>query len=44
MQPGERIAAGLLVSVGVDLQGRADPGVAEDCLRVAGWDTEVFEQ
>jgi len=32
---GERIAAGLLLGVGIDLQRRADSGMAEDRLRVA---------
>ncbi len=44
MEPGEAITAGSFVSVGVDLQSGADPGVAQDRLRVAGWHLQVFEQ
>jgi hypothetical protein len=44
MEPGERIAAGGFVSVGVDLQGRADPGVAQDGLSVPSWHLQILEQ
>ena len=36
MQPGERIMLGVVGAVGVDPQRRADPGVTEDGLGVAG--------
>jgi hypothetical protein len=44
MQPGDRIVLGLVGAVGVDLQRRADPGVAEDGLGVAGGDAEVLQE
>lgn len=44
MQPSERVAAGLVIDVGVDLQRGADPGVAEDGLRVAGWNAQLLQE
>ncbi len=35
MEPTEGFAPGLLVGVGVDLQGDGQPGVGEDCLGAA---------
>ena len=44
MEPGQGITAGSLVGVGVDLQGRADPGMAQDRLRIASWHLQILEQ
>jgi hypothetical protein len=44
MEPGERVATGFLVGVGVNLQGRADPGMPENRLCVAGRHTQVLEK
>jgi hypothetical protein len=44
MEPGQGFALGVVVGVGVDLQGDGQPGVAEDDLRVAGRDGEVFQE
>ena len=40
----KRVALGLAVLVGVDLQRDGQPRVAENDLRVAGRDAEVLEQ
>src|SRR6516162_1690518 len=44
MEPSERVIFGVVGAVGVDLERRADPGVAEDGLGVASRDTEVFQE
>ena len=44
VEPGERIPLGFVSGVGVDLQGRADPGVPEDGLGVASRDAKVLQQ
>ena len=44
MEPGERVTLGLIGGVGIDLQRRADPGMPEDGLDVAGGDMKVFQQ
>jgi hypothetical protein len=44
VEPGERVAFGLVGGVGVNLQRCADPGVPEDGLGIAGRDVEVLQQ
>jgi hypothetical protein len=44
VQPGQRVAPGLFVDVGIDLKRRADPGVTENGLSVAGRDAQIFQE
>jgi hypothetical protein len=44
METGQRVAAGHIIRVCVDLQRGADPGVAQDGLSVTCWHTEILEQ
>ncbi len=44
MKPGQRLAFGLVIDVGIDLQRGAHPGVSKDHLSVASRYLQILQQ